>query len=67
MAQIDHQLQKRLNAVVTGLADSLMNLGRATGEAALAVQDMAIELDENGRKAAECVAAPAIENIKNGG
>ncbi len=64
MAQIDPRLQQRLTAVVAGLADSLRDLGRATGEAALAVQDMAFEKDEAGRKAAECVAASAIEKAR---
>lgn len=64
MARIDPQLQQRLTAVITRFADSLRSLGRATGEAALAVQDMAIEMDEDGRKAAECAAASAIEKAR---
>lgn len=64
MARIDPRLQQRLTAVVIGLADSLRDLARTTGEAALTVQDMAIELDEDGRKAAECVAASAIEKAR---
>ena len=61
MARIDPRLQQRLTAVVTGFANSLRNLGQATGEAALAVQDLAMELDDDGRKADENAAASVIE------
>ena len=64
MAQIDPKLQKRLSAAITEFADRLRNLGLAAGDAALAVQDMAIELDKDGRKATECAAASAIEKAR---
>lgn len=64
MAQIDPRLQERLTAVVTGLADSLRDLGRVTGEAALAVQDMAVEMDKLGHKEADCIAASAITKAR---
>lgn len=64
MARIDPRLQARLTGTVLKAAEAFKRLGEELAEGALAAQDLALELDADGKEKAAAIAADAIERAR---
>lgn len=61
MADIDPELQKRLDGIVLRFGEACNRIRDAATNAALAAQDLAFELDAEARQRASEIASLAIE------